>query len=92
MTAITLPEDLQAWAEAEVAAGRAESVEAVAIEALAIHRQRWEALRKSLDDAEAEANEKGWLDLEEVFGELIAECETEIAAEEERERLEAAQT
>lgn len=72
MNAITLPKDLEVWAEAEVAAGRAESVEALAIEALAIHRKRWETLRQSLDDAVAEADRDGWLDADTVFDELAA--------------------
>ena len=38
MTAITLPADLEAWARAEVAAGRAESVEALVAKGLRGYR------------------------------------------------------
>lgn len=69
MTAITLPPDLEAWARAEVAAGRAESVEAL-VEARLRESQRWEAFRRSLDEAEAEADRDGWLEADEVFDRL----------------------
>lgn len=67
MNAITLPRELQAWAEAEVAAGRAASVDA----AMAGYQNRWAALRQSLDDARDEADRAGWLDAEEVFVSLL---------------------
>lgn len=70
MTAITLPPDLEAWAEAEVAAGRGESVEAVANKAISRYRDQMEAFRRSLDEAEEEAEREGWLDLDAVFAEL----------------------
>ena len=72
MTAITLPPDLEAWAEAEVAAGRGKSVEDVARNAISRYRAQMEAFRQSLDDAEAEADRDGWLDSEAVFSELKA--------------------
>ncbi len=81
MTVVTLPADLQAWAEGEVAAGRARSLDQLAAVAVADYRRRWEGLRKSLDDAEAEANEKGWLDAEEVFAEIEANLEAREAFE-----------
>jgi hypothetical protein len=70
MTAITLPADLEAWARAEVAAGRGSSIEEVAARAIAAYRAQVEAFRKSLDEAEAEADREGWLDAEAVFAEL----------------------
>jgi len=69
MTAITLPADLEAWARAEVAAGRAESVEAL-VESRLRESQKWEAFRRSLDEAVAEADRDGWLDADEVFDSL----------------------
>lgn len=71
MTAITLPPDLEAWARAEVAAGRAESVEALAADALR-QRRAWDETRRSLDAAEAESDREGWLDAKDVFTELKA--------------------
>jgi hypothetical protein len=72
MTAITLPADLEAWARAEVAAGRGASVEEVATRAIARYRAHMEAFRRSLDEAETKADREGWLDAEVVFAELKA--------------------
>jgi hypothetical protein len=72
MTAITLPADLEAWARAEVAAGRGGSIEEVATRAIARYRAHMEAFRRSLDEAEAEADREGWLDADAVFSELKA--------------------
>ena len=71
MMAITLPADLEAWARAEVAAGRAESVEALVEARLRASRQ-WEDLRRSLDEAEVEADGGGWSSFEDVFARLKA--------------------
>lgn len=58
MTSITLPKDLEDWARAEVAAGRAESVEALA--ALALDRARTETERhRRLVEA---GRASGWVD------------------------------
>lgn len=81
MNAVTLPADLQAWAEAEVSAGRALSVDQVAAMALADYRRRWEEIRQSLIDAETEANEKGWLDVDDVFDKIDAKLEAREAFE-----------
>ena len=72
MTAITLPETLEAWAEAEVAAGRAQSVAAVAARAVAGYRAQMEAFRASLDAAEAEADAGAVYSADQVFAELRA--------------------
>ena len=72
MTTITLPKDLEDWARAEVAAGRAASVEHAAQKAIAGYRAQMEAFRASLDEAEAEADRDGWLDADAVFAELKA--------------------
>lgn len=53
MTAITLPPDLLAWARAEVAAGRAESVEALVAAAVRERRAEIEYVRGKLDEARA---------------------------------------
>lgn len=85
MTAITLPADLEAWARAEVAAGRAESLEAAIAKGVRGYRLATDAFRQSLDDAVAEANEKGWIPFEDVKRELdqwIAELSLEAAREE----------
>jgi hypothetical protein len=72
MNAIVLPRELEAWAEAEVAAGRAKSVEQLTAHAVHDYRLRLEAFRKSLDEAVAEADANGWLTHDEVFGPLLA--------------------
>ena len=72
MTAITLPADLEDWARAEVAAGRGGSIEEVATRAITRYRAHMEAFRRSLDEAEAEADREGWLDADAVFSELKA--------------------
>ena len=72
MTAITLPKSLEAWAEAEVAAGRAESVEGLTADAVAGYRRQLEAFRASLDAAEAEIAAGHGVPAEVVFAELEA--------------------
>lgn len=82
MNAVVLPRDLEAWAEAEVAAGRAQSVEQVAARALRGYRAAVEEFRAALDAAVREADEHGWLSLEEVFDPIEAELLAEIEKEE----------
>lgn len=53
MTAVTLPPELLAWARAEVAAGRAESVEALVAAAVKERRDEIEYVRGKLDEARA---------------------------------------
>lgn len=72
MTAITLPKDLEDWARAEVAAGRADSVEHAAQKAIAGYRAQMEAFRRTLDDAELEADRDGWIDATTVTDRLKA--------------------
>jgi hypothetical protein len=72
MNAITLPKEFESWAEAQVAAGRAGSVEAFTQEILSRHMAGVEKLRASLDAAEAEAERDGYIDAEVVFAELAA--------------------
>ena len=71
MTAITLPKSLEAWAEAEVAAGRAESVEGLTADAVAGYRRQLEAFRATLDAASAEAKAGQLIPL----GAIVAEFE-----------------
>ncbi|MHB8286770.1 MAG: hypothetical protein ACYDD1_19120 [Caulobacteraceae bacterium] len=56
MNAVTIPADLHAWAEAEVAAGRAMTVEQVTERALRGYRSQLEQLRRSVDDADVPAD------------------------------------
>jgi hypothetical protein len=72
MTVITLSPELEAWARAEVAAGRAKDVEHAAQKAIAGYRSQMEGFRQTLDEAEAEAARDGWLDADAVFAELKA--------------------
>lgn len=69
MTAVNLPPDLEAWARAEVDAGRAESVDALVARALRARREL-EELRRSLDEAEAEADRDGAMRADDVFDRL----------------------
>ena len=82
MTAVDIPEDLRAWAESDVAAGRAKSVAAITAKALAGYRRALEDFRQSIADAIAESDENGWLDAEEVFSRIKSELADEIAREE----------
>jgi hypothetical protein len=70
MTAITLPADLEAWARAEVAAGRAESLEAAIAQGVRGYQMATETFRKSLDEARAEADRDGWIPGEQFLAEL----------------------
>lgn len=84
MAAITLPADLEAWARAEVAAGRAESVEALVADALAERRAEIEFVRGKLDEARASLERGEGIDGDVVLGQLdewIAELEAEAEAE-----------
>ena len=72
MTAITLPKNLEAWAEAEVAAGCAESVEDLIAKAVTGYRRQLEAFRATLDAAEAEIAAGQGIPAEIVFAELEA--------------------
>lgn len=84
MTSITLPADLEAWAQAEVAAGRAESVEALVAKGLRGYRLGRETFRKSLDDARDEADRDGWIPGDVFLAEVdrwIAELELAASQE-----------
>jgi len=72
MTTITLPKDLEAWAEAEVAAGRAKSVDVLTAKAVEGYRRQLEAFRASLDEASADVKDGNGIPLEVVFKELEA--------------------
>jgi hypothetical protein len=76
MSSITLPADLAAWAEAEVAAGRAETVSGLVSQVLSAHRRGVEALHRSLIEAEAEAERDGWIS----GGDFLAEIEATATA------------
>lgn len=72
MTAITLPAELEAWARAEVAAGRAESVEALVADALGERRAEIEYVRSKLDEARASLARGEGVPLEEAFRQIDA--------------------
>jgi hypothetical protein len=72
MTAVTLSREFETWAEAEVQAGAADTVEAFTQRVLERHRAGVEKLRASLDEAEAEAERDGWIPADLVFAELAA--------------------
>lgn len=50
MISVTLPDDLEAWANVEVAHGHADSVQSVLVEALRLRRLELERLRALLDE------------------------------------------
>jgi hypothetical protein len=67
---LSLPKSFENWARAEVAAGRAVSVEALATEALESHRARVETFRASLDKAVNEADRDGWIEGDAFLAEM----------------------
>lgn len=67
MAAIILPPDLEAWAHAEVAAGRAESIEALVASALGERRAEIEYVRAKLDEARASLARGQGMSLEEFL-------------------------
>jgi putative addiction module CopG family antidote len=69
---ITLPKHLEDWAEAEVKAGRAQSVDELARQALELHRRQTEAFRTSLEAAVTEADRDGWLEGDAVLADMDA--------------------
>jgi hypothetical protein len=69
---IQLPRQFQTWAEAEVAAGRAERIEQLAARAMEAHRIQVEKFRLSLDEAVAEADRDGWIEGEDFLAEMDA--------------------
>lgn len=79
----TLPPDLSDWAQAQVAAGRAESFAALVADALAALKSQQDAIAAKLAAARAEADREGWIEGEAALAELcvwIAEDEAEDAA------------
>ena len=75
MDPVTLPPDLQRFAEEEVAAGRFRNLSEVAAAGVNLLR-RAEAERAafiaSLEAAEAEADRDGWVSLDEMVAEMDA--------------------
>lgn len=67
---IPLPHGFQIWAEAEVAAGRAQSVEMLAAQALEAHRLQVEKFRASLNAALDEADRDGWIEGETFLADM----------------------
>jgi hypothetical protein len=79
MTAINLTREIEAWAEAEVEAGRAESVEAFVIGVLNSCQAETEALRSMLDAARASISRGDGID----GGEFLSELDRWIREDEE---------
>jgi Arc/MetJ-type ribon-helix-helix transcriptional regulator len=82
MTAVTLPEDLEAWARAQVAAGRADSVEALVADALRERRARLDRITAKLDAARESHAQGRSVPVEEVLDDLDAWILEEQAAAE----------
>lgn len=83
MDTVTLPADLKDWADAQVAAGRAPSIEALAASALATVKAYQEAIATRLTAARAQADREGWVEGEDALTELrawIAQDEAEDTA------------
>jgi Arc/MetJ-type ribon-helix-helix transcriptional regulator len=75
---ITLPKDLEAWARAEVEAGRAKSVEALVAQAVRERRAEIEFVRGKLDEARETLARGEGISLEDALEEIdswIAEDE-----------------
>jgi hypothetical protein len=78
-----LPPHVKDWAEAQVAAGRAPSLEALAADALAALKAQQDAIATKLALAKANAEQNGWIDGENALSKVrawIAEDEAEDAA------------
>jgi hypothetical protein len=83
MDTAALPTDLKTWAEAQIAAGRAASIDALAAEALATVKSQQEAIAARLSVARTEAERDGWIageDAQAMLRAWIAEDEAEDAA------------
>jgi Arc/MetJ-type ribon-helix-helix transcriptional regulator len=63
---ITLPKDLELLVQREVAEGRFPSANDLVASAVRAQLEELIAFRKTLEDAEAEADLDGWLSLEEL--------------------------
>lgn len=72
---IHLPPDLEEALAEEVARGFSPSADEFVAKAVRGRLRVLQELRASLDAAEAQADEKGWLDGEAVFRELIGDLE-----------------
>jgi Arc/MetJ-type ribon-helix-helix transcriptional regulator len=67
---VTLPEDLEAWARAEVEAGRAKSVEALVAQAVRERRAEIEFVRSKLDAARESLGRGEGIPLEDALKEI----------------------
>ena len=72
MTTITLPKDLADWARAEVAAGRAGSIDDLVAGALRERRDQIDYIRDKLDDARASVARGEGVPLEDFLAEIDA--------------------
>lgn len=76
MSSVSLPPDLQAWAEGEVRAGHAPSIQSLVEEAVKQHRLNDAYYRALVDDAYRAGEAEGWLDCETVLRDLEASLES----------------
>jgi hypothetical protein len=81
MNAIVLPEDHQAWAEAEVAAFHAPAVEQVVVEAVELRRGEIAWLQGQIGEAQSQLSRGDGLDGDLVLAELDAWIREDTKAE-----------
>jgi hypothetical protein len=82
MSSITLPPDLENWANTQVAQGASPSVEALVTSAMDARKREADWLDMMVKDALESVNRDGWVDGEVVLAEMdkwIAELDQEIA-------------
>jgi hypothetical protein len=72
MGKVTLPAELQQWAETEVAAGRATDAECLISRVLTDHRCEVDVLHLSLLETEEEPDREGWIKDEDFLAEIEA--------------------
>ena len=80
MTTITLPDDIEAWAREEVAAGRAESAADAVAEAVRAQRALFDRHKPLLDAAYADIARGDVIDGDEVEAELKRWIAEDLAA------------
>jgi Arc/MetJ-type ribon-helix-helix transcriptional regulator len=76
---IALPPELEAWAQAQVAAGRAESVDALAAAALTAAKRREDYWRRIADEAITEGDRDGWIDGDDFLAEMQSWIDADLA-------------
>ena len=82
MNAITLPAELEAWAQAEVDAGHAASVDQLVVDALTRRREALDYVRARLDEGRAAIAEGRVIDGDVFMAELSSWIEEDSRAAE----------